>query len=103
LAIASAQRSPLLSDVPTMAEQGVKNFEVGNWTGVMTPAGVPPVIVKKLAGEIDRILKMPDVQEKLVAQGFEVGGGTPEQFDKFLNSEIDRWGKVVKAIGARAE
>jgi len=53
--------------------------------------------------EIDRILKMPDIREKLLAQGFEMGGGSPEQFDKFLNSEIDRWGRIVKASGARVD
>ena len=103
IAILSAARSPLLPDVSTMAEQGVKNFEVGNWVGVMTRAGTPQTVVRRLAGEIDRILKLPDVREKLVAQGFDIGGGSPELFDKFLNAEIDRWGKVVKTTGARAE
>jgi tripartite-type tricarboxylate transporter receptor subunit TctC len=101
IAIASAHRSPLLPDVATMAEQGVKNFEVGNWAGMVAPAGVPPAIVKRLSAEINRILKMPDIREKLIAQGFEAGGGTPEQFNKFLNSEIDRWGKVVTAMGIK--
>jgi tripartite-type tricarboxylate transporter receptor subunit TctC len=103
LAVASAKRTSLLPDVPTMAEQGVKDFEMGNWVGVMTRAGTPQPVIKKLAGEIDRILKLPDVREKLLAQGFDIGGGTPEQFTKFLNAEIERWGKVVKAAGARAD
>ncbi len=103
IAITSAKHSPLLPEVPTMAEQGVKNFEMGNWVGVMTRAGSPPANIRKLSAEIDRILQLPDVREKLIAQGFDIGGGTPEQFGKFLNAEIDRWGKVIKAIGAKAE
>jgi tripartite-type tricarboxylate transporter receptor subunit TctC len=101
VAIASAHRSPLLPEVPTMAEQGVKNFEVGNWAGMVAPAGVPPAIVKQLSAEINRILKLPDIREKLAAQGFEAGGGSPEEFKKFLNSEIERWGKVVTAMGIK--
>lgn len=103
IAITSAKHSPLLPEVPTMAEQGVKNFEMGNWVGVMTRAGSPPANIRKLSAEIDRILQQPDVKEKLIAQGFDIGGGTPEQFGKFLNAEIERWGKVIKAIGAKAE
>lgn len=103
IAITSAKHSPLLPEVPTMAEQGVKNFEMGNWVGVMTRAGSPPANIRKLSAEIDRILQQPDVKEKLIAQGFDIGGGTPEQFGKFLNTEIERWGKVIKAIGAKAE
>lgn len=103
IAITSAKHSPLLPEVPTMAEQGVKNFEMGNWVGVMTRAGSPPANIRKLSTEIDRILQQPDVKEKLIAQGFDIGGGTPEQFGKFLNAEIERWGKVIKAIGAKAE
>jgi len=103
IAITSARRSPLLPDVATMGEQGIRNFEMGNWVGVMTRTGTPQPVVKKVAAEIDRILKMPDIREKLLAQGFETGGGSPEQFDKFLNSEIDRWGRIVKASGARVD
>jgi tripartite-type tricarboxylate transporter receptor subunit TctC len=103
IALTSAKRSPLLPEVATTGEQGLKNFEMGNWVGVLTRAGTPQPIVKKLAGEIDRILQMPDVKDKLVAQGFDVAGGTPEQFAKYLNSEIDRWGKVVKETGARVD
>jgi len=103
IALTSVKRSPLLPEVATTAEQGVKNFEMGNWVGVLTRAGTPQPIVNKLAGEIDRILQMPDVKEKLVAQGFDVVGGTPEQFAKFLNAEIERWGRVVKETGAKVD
>ena len=96
LAVTSAKRSPRLPDVPTVAEQGVPGFESVAWWGVVAPAGTPPEIISRMNEELVKALKAPDVAEKLSAQGMEIVGSKPEALQAFLQSEIDRWSKVVK-------
>ena len=96
LAVTSAKRSPRLPDVPTVAEQGVPGFESVAWWGVIAPAGTPPEIISRMNEELVKALKAPDVAEKLSAQGMEIVGSKPEALQAFLQSEIDRWSKVVK-------
>ena len=99
LAVTSPERSPYLPDVPTMAEAGVPEFEVTNWIGVMAPALTPDEIVKKLNAGLVQILAMPATRERFASHGVTPDSSTPDEFRKFLNLEIERWGRVVKAAG----
>ena len=103
LAIASLKRSPLLPDVPTLAESVMPRFEIGSWTGVMAPAKTPPAIVKKLNEEILRTLQDPDMKTRLAQDGIEALGSTPEQYGAYLRSELERWTKVIKSAGVKPE
>ncbi|NUA26679.1 tripartite tricarboxylate transporter substrate binding protein [Cupriavidus basilensis] len=103
IAITGAKRSPLLPNVPTVAESGVPGFETLAWNGLMAPASTPKPIIDKLNAEIHKALDAPEMKERLRAQGFEPSPGTPEQFGALIRSEIDRWAKVVKTSGAKVE
>jgi len=103
LAVTGARRSPALAEVPTIAEQGFPGVEATAWYGVLAPAGTPKPVVTRLHGEIVRILKQPDVIERLGALGFEIVGGTPDELGAYIKSEIKKWEKVVKASGAKPE
>lgn len=96
LAITSAKRSPLLPDLPTMIESGFPGFEVQNWQGLVGPKGLPPDIVKYLNEVANKALQDPEVKEKILSQGNELGGGTPQDFVALVKSEEPRWSKVVK-------
>ena len=96
LAITSKTRSPLLPDLPTMAEQGFPSVEVQNWQGLVAPKGIPADLVKQLNAALNRALQDPEVNDKILSQGNEMGGGTPEQFAALIKTEAPRWGKVVK-------
>jgi tripartite-type tricarboxylate transporter receptor subunit TctC len=102
IAVSSAKRATAAPDVPTVAEF-LPGFETGSWQGVVAPAGTPREIVDKLNTEIRRILAMPDVKERLTAQGTEVRAGTPESLGAFMRAEIARWAKVVKQVGLTIE
>jgi tripartite-type tricarboxylate transporter receptor subunit TctC len=103
LAATAAQRAPVLPDLPTLAELGYKGFDVSSWYGIYAPAGLPRELVAKLNAAFNEALKAPDVREQLSAQGWQVTGGTPEQFAAFTQAELDRWAKVVKAANVRIE
>jgi tripartite-type tricarboxylate transporter receptor subunit TctC len=103
LGVTSARRSPLMRDVPAIAEAGLKGYETSTWHGILAPAATPADIVAKLNAEIARTLAHPAVRERLVGQGLDPVGGTPEQFGAYLKSEISKWAVVVKASGARPE
>ena len=103
IAVTSATRADDLPDVPTVAESGYKGFEAATWFGVLGPAGIPKDVVAKLNTEINKALELPDFRKRLGEQGAEILGGTPEQFASLITSELDRWGKVVKDSGAKAE
>jgi tripartite-type tricarboxylate transporter receptor subunit TctC len=96
LGIASEKRSPLLPDVPTIAEQGVKGAEVQSWQAVAAPKGLPPEIRTKLRNAIAAALNDPDVKDKLLAQGFEIVANTPEQFTSFQATEFARWKQLIE-------
>ena len=103
LGITSARRSPLLPDVPTFDEIGIKGMEMSNWFGVVAPKSTPPAVIAKLNEAVNRAIKEPDVMEKITSQGNEVAGGTPEQFGAFIKAESDRWGKLVKTHNIKPE
>jgi tripartite-type tricarboxylate transporter receptor subunit TctC len=96
IAITSKNRSPLLPDLPTMAEQGFPAVEVQNWQGLVAPKGIPADLVKTLNTALNKALQDPEVKEKILSQGNEMGGGTPEQFAALIKAEAPRWGKVVR-------
>lgn len=96
LAITKSTRSPLLPDVPTMAEAGYPDFEVVVWYGFAAPAKTPPAIVEKLNKEINKILVMDDVQKTFTNSGVEATGGSVKDFQVFFDKQSEHWGKVIK-------
>lgn len=103
LGVSKASRVPLLAQVPTIAEQGVKGFESGTWQGVMMPAATPPAVVQKLSAELTRIIRSPEVRERLVAQGAEVRTMAPAELGSFFEQERRRWAQVVAQGGVKPE
>jgi tripartite-type tricarboxylate transporter receptor subunit TctC len=103
LAVTTPVRSPHVPDVPTVSEAGVPGYEVGVWFGFAAPAGTPQPVIAKLNGEIVKILKSPEVREKFAAQGVDVVGSTPEQFEAHIRQQAAKWAKVVKDAGVTPE
>jgi tripartite-type tricarboxylate transporter receptor subunit TctC len=103
LAVTTAKRIPALPDVPTVAESGLPGFETGSWFGLLAPAGTPNEIVAKLDAEIRKMVRSPELREKLIQQGAEPVGMGSEEFAAHIKSELVKWGEVVKASGAKAD
>jgi tripartite-type tricarboxylate transporter receptor subunit TctC len=103
LAMTSAKRSPAAPDIPTLQEQGFKNFETGSWFGLHVPAGTPRDVVAKLHAETLRAINLPDIRNRMQPEGAEFIGDTPEQFAAYVRGEIEKWGRAVKVSGAKAE
>jgi len=103
LGITSAQRSPLLPDVPTIAEQGLPGYEIIQWFGIFGPPGMPKAIVDKLNSEINAIMKTPEFVEKIASQGGTIHGGTPEAFVSYIRSDSAKWDKLVKSANIKLE
>ena len=97
LAVSSAKRHPLLPDVPTIQEAGIKDFETVAWFGVVAPAGTPRPVLARLNAEVLKAMQLPDVEKRLLDSGSTIIGNTPEEADKFLRDEVAKWGTVVKA------
>jgi tripartite-type tricarboxylate transporter receptor subunit TctC len=103
IAISTATRSPAIPELPTVAESGVPGYESSLWYGVLLPARTPPAIVAKLNSTINAILREPDVGERFAGLGAEPRGGTSAQFGEYIGSEVIKWGKVIKAVGIKAD
>lgn len=103
LAVTSRKRSPIVPDVPTLAESGLDDQETELIIGAVAPAGTPPAIIDRLSRELARIVALPDVQERLAALGFSPVGSGPEELGAQIKSDIDRWGKVVHELGIKVE
>jgi tripartite-type tricarboxylate transporter receptor subunit TctC len=101
LAVTSTERSPAIPNTPTMREAGVPDYEVVSWYGMAVPAGVPAPVLAKLNSAINEILKQPDMQAKMAADGSTSVGGTPAQFGKFLRAEVDKWRKQIEHLNIR--
>ena len=99
IAMAEKKRSPLLPDMPTMDESGLKGFEVGNWVGFLGPAGLDPAIVRKLHNEIIAIMDTPEMKEKFNTLGFDRIGSTPQEFGATVRTDVEKWSDVVKRAG----
>ena len=103
LAVTTAQRSPVLPNVPTVAETALPGFEMEGWGGLWAPANTPKAVLNQLSNEVARILALPDIRERLQSEGVVPKSSTPEEFAKFTRAEIEKLGKVVKASGMRAD
>ncbi len=103
LGVTSAKRSAAAPEIPTIAEQGLPGFEAVSWFALFAPANTPVPIADKLQAEVSRILKSPEISQKLLAIGLEPGGGTPAELAAYQRSEITKWAKVVKDSGATAD
>jgi tripartite-type tricarboxylate transporter receptor subunit TctC len=103
LGVGDARRSPALPDVPTVAEAGVPGYEAGNWIGILAPAGTPPEIVAKLHREISAIQDSPEVQKQFANEGADVVKMTPDAFGAFMQSELAKWGRVIRTANIKAE
>jgi tripartite-type tricarboxylate transporter receptor subunit TctC len=103
LAVTTAKRFPLLPDLPTIAESGYPGFEALAWNGVMVPAATPKPVIVRLNAEMNAILKQPDVVEKMQASGFDLIGGTPEDFGNLIKRETDAWTPVIRKLGLKID
>lgn len=103
LGVSKSTRMPLIGNVPTLAEQGLTNFESGSWQGILVANGTPAVIVNRLNAELIKIIRNPDVRAKLAGQGAEVVTMTPVQQDDFFNRERSRWAQVVAQAGIKLD
>ena len=102
IAVSSAQRDPVLPDVPTLAEQGATGFEALVWWGVFAPAKTPAEIIARVHRELSLVLSEPTVRDRLAGQGMHLKLSRPDELAAFLDNQIERWGQVIKAFGIRA-
>jgi tripartite-type tricarboxylate transporter receptor subunit TctC len=103
VAVSTRQRFPTLPDVPTVAESGLKGFDGGSWQGYIMPAGTPREIVHKASQDLARMLRAPDTRERILAMGGITLGNSPEEYTAFVGAEVEKWAKVVKAAGIKAD
>jgi tripartite-type tricarboxylate transporter receptor subunit TctC len=103
LGVTQARRSPLLPDVPTLDEQGLKGFDMSTWTGLVAPAGTPEAVLNRMSAETVKVLGMPDVRQRINDLGMVPIGNSPEQFGAYIRSEFAKWQGAVKVSGATVE
>ena len=103
VAVTSLKRSAGMPEVPTIAESGFPGFDASSWFGLVGPAGLPREVAAKIAADIARVLKQPEMRERFIAQGADPVGSTPEQFGEQMRVETAKWARLVKASGARAD
>jgi tripartite-type tricarboxylate transporter receptor subunit TctC len=103
LGVTSLKRVDAAKDIPTLDEQGLKGFETGSWFGMAVPTGTSNAIITKLHAESTKALQAPDLRDRMVAEGAEFVGDTPEQYTAFIKVELAKWGKAVKASGAKVD
>lgn len=103
LGVTSAQRSAVAPDLPTVAESGLPGYEAIAWNGLLAPAGTPKEVIERLNTELKAVLESPDIRQRFEAQGFAAAWNTPAAYGSFLQSEVDKWAKVVKTSGAKID
>ena len=103
LAVTTAERTPVLPELPTVSESGVPGYDVSGWYGWIAPAGTPAAVVGKLNAELIKALRSPDVTKRMTDEGAVIVGNTPEQFRQLIATEATRWRTIVKDLGLKAE
>ncbi len=103
IAVSSLQRSRSMPDVPTVASAGFPGFEAGSWFGFFAPRGTPQAVIDQINRAVNEVIKVPAVEQQMIAQGADPVGGTPEQFGQFTQREYEKWKLIVQESGARAE
>ena len=103
LGVTGKSRTAELPEVPTVDEAGVPGYEVNPWYGLLAPAGTPPAIVARLSSEVTKIVRAPEMREKLAAQGAEPAGGTPEEYAAVIRAETVLWTRVIREAGIKSE
>ena len=103
LGVASRQRSPVVPEVPTVHESGLPNFEAGAWYGLLAPGGTPRPIIDRLHTEIVRVLRLPEIQQRLRGEAFEIPADTPDQFAAVIRAELAKWAPIVRDAGLRPD
>jgi tripartite-type tricarboxylate transporter receptor subunit TctC len=103
IAITSAKRSPTLPDIPTMSESGVPGFEITAWFGVMAPGATPQPLIQKLSADIQRIVAMPEIRDRILADASEPVGNRPEEYAAFIQSEVAKWRGVIKQANMKPD
>ena len=103
IAAAAMQRSKLMPDLPTVAESGLPGYSASGWYGLLAPVATPKDIIIKLNADVTRVLRMPDIADRLNNLAAEPAPGTPEQFGAFIRAETNKWAKVIKAANMKAE
>ncbi len=103
LAVTSPNRSPLVPEVPTLVESGMRGVEVGSWYALVAPAATPREIIARLNAELIKLAATPDYRQQLEKQAFEPLTSNPEQFSAFVQGELNKWGKVIKAAGVKSD
>ena len=103
LGVTTATRLKGFPDIPTIAEQGYPGYDTYEWYGVFAPGKTPPEVVEKLSREIARLIKIPEVNDRIIGLGADPVGNTPAEFEKFVRSEMDKWGSLAKKIGLKPD
>ena len=103
LGIGDSKRSAFLPDVPTIAEAGVPGYQATIWTGLLGPAKLPPALVQRLNREVVRIVQAQEFKDRLLSMGSDAAGTAPEEFGKFIEAEMNKWGKIARAAGLKPE
>ena len=103
IAITSAKRSPTLPDIPTMSESGVPGFEITAWFGVMAPGATPQPLIQKLSADIQRVVAMPEIRDRILADASEPVGNRPEEYAAFIQSEVAKWRGVIKQANMKPD
>ena len=103
IAITSAKRSPTLPDIPTMSEAGVTGFEITAWFGVMAPGTTPQPLIQKISGDVQRVVAMPEIRDRILADASEPVGNKPEEYAAFIRAEITKWRAVIKQANMKPD
>lgn len=103
LGVSSARRSPQLPDVPTLSEAGVPGYELSTWFGMLVPTHTPKDIITRLHGALVKVTRSPETKAQFETLGYDVVGGTPEEFAAYIRTENDKYAKIVKLIGAKVD
>ncbi len=101
LAVTTASRSPALPEAPTVAESGYPGFESNSWQGIVTRAGTPSPVIARLNSEAVKVLQLPEVRNPIASQGNDIAAGSPEEFAAYIRREMEKWGKVIQAVGVK--